>query len=84
MRNKYARKEQSELLDLFKAFNEIKAVANLFFFYKRHIFLHTCELCSGLPSNVSNVINLKGGICFYFDTQKNKRIMVIISYVYVW
>ena len=51
--NSCARKEQSLLFDLFKAFDKVESRQKSG--PKRRIFLHACSTCSELPSNISTM-----------------------------
>ena len=59
--NRCARKEQSLLFDLFKAFDQIESSL------RKTYFLHVCASCSEIPSNVNknkNNISLTGSFCY--------------------
>ena len=55
--NRFARKEQSLLSDLLKAFDEIESSHKSDIISpKRPIFIHVRATYSGLPSNISTMI----------------------------
>ena len=57
LRNRFARKEQSLLFDLFKTFNKIESsYKSDFFLHKRPISHHACATSSELPSNISDIV----------------------------
>ena len=58
--NRSARKEQSLLFDLIKAFDyRSRAVTNWILFLRKPIFCHACSTYSDLPSNISTVSKIR-------------------------